>query len=255
MSSSEEAGAGAPAWLLRCGDFFFRWRNYVFPAVLAALFLTLRPQPWLGDAALDEWLDVIGVLVACAGQALRALVIGLAYIKRGGLNKQVYADRLVTEGMFQVCRNPLYVGNALILLGLLLIFHHPLAYLVGIGFFGFVYWSIVASEERFLRSKFGQGYADYCAGVNRFLPSPGRLAEAARGMSFNWRRVLLKDYGSAYGWVLAAVVLEAYEEELRNGAGVLIANLEPYLALFVAATALAVLVRWLKKSKRLTEAA
>lgn len=250
MSSGLQQGAAAPGWLLRCGDFFFRWRNLVFPAVLAALFLTLRPQPWL-----DDWLDLVGVLTACAGQALRALVIGLAYIKRGGLNKQVYADRLVTEGMFQVCRNPLYVGNALILLGLLLVFNHPVAYALGAAFFGFVYWSIVASEERFLRSKFGQAYAEYCARVNRFLPTLARLPEAARGMSFNWRRVLLKDYGSAYGWVLAAIALDAYEEELWNGAGVAFADLRPYLVLLVAATAAVVLVRWLKKSKRLTEAA
>lgn len=255
MSSLQEGGAEAPSWLLRCGDFFFRWRNVAFPVVLVALFLTLRPQPWLGDEARDEWLDLAGVLVACAGQGLRALVIGLAYIKRGGLNKQVYADRLVTGGMFQVCRNPLYVGNALILLGLLLIFHHPVAYAVGIAFFGFVYWSIVASEERFLRSKFGQAYAEYCARVNRFMPSLGRLPQATRGMTFNWRRVLLKDYGSAYGWVLAAILLQLYEEELRNGAGVLLHNLQPYLAEIAVATALVVLIRWLKKSKRLTEAA
>ena len=240
-------------FLLRCGDFFFRRRNLVFPVVLGALFLGFRPQPLLGDPAADRWLDLLGLAVALAGQGLRAWVIGLAYIKRGGLNKQVYADRLVTGGMFTVCRNPLYVGNVLILAGLLIVHNHPLVYLLGGLFFGFAYVSIIAAEEDFLRSKFGGEYAAYCARVNRWLPDFSRLAEAHRDMAFNWRRPLLKDYGSAVGWMAAMIALFAWERALWSGGAGLAAG--PYLAALLALAAAAALVRWLKKSKRLTEAA
>ena len=68
----------------------------------------------------------MAVLIAMSGLAVRGVVIGLAYIKRGGLNKKVYAANLVTEGMFSVCRNPLYVGNMLIYTGEFLMFGNPL---------------------------------------------------------------------------------------------------------------------------------
>lgn len=233
--------------LLRCGDFFFRWRNGVFPAVLAALFLTFPPL----EPRTDVWVDLAGLAVAFLGQAFRVWVIGLAYIKRGGLNKQVYADKLVTSGMFQVCRNPLYVGNALILAGLLIVHNNPAVYVLGGLFFGFAYVSIVASEEAFLRAKFGAEYEAYCARVNRWLPDFRRLGAAREGMAFNWRRPLLKDYGSAVGWLAAMIVLLARERALwADGA----AWAAPYLAALLALVAAAALVRWLKKSKRLTEA-
>ena len=239
-------------FLLRSGDFFFRWRNFVFPVVLGGLFLAFRPQPLLGDPAADRWVDLAGLAVALAGQGFRVWVIGLAYIKRGGLNKQVYADRLVTGGMFAVCRNPLYVGNALILAGLLIVHHNAFVYLLGGLFFGFAYVAIVASEEGFLAAKFGPDYAAYCARVNRWLPDFRRLAEAHEDMTFNWRRPLLKDYGSAVAWMAAMIALFAWERELWSTAGLPAA---PYLAALLALAAAAGLVRWLKKSKRLTEAA
>jgi protein-S-isoprenylcysteine O-methyltransferase Ste14 len=65
-------------------------------------------------------LDALGVVVLAGGLALRSLVVGLAYIKRGGKGKKVYADALVTDGIFAHSRNPLYLGNILILCGLAL---------------------------------------------------------------------------------------------------------------------------------------
>lgn len=238
-------------FLLRSGDFFFRWRNVVFPLVLAALFLLFQPRPFLGDPALDAWLDLAGLAVALAGQGFRVWVIGLAYIKRGGLNKQVYADRLVTDGMFRVCRNPLYVGNALILAGLLIVVNNPLVYLAAGLFFGWAYIAIVASEEGFLAAKFGAEYEAYCARVNRWLPDFGRVGEAHEGMTFNWRRPLLKDYGSAVAWMAAMIALVAWERALWGGG----LHPAPYVAAVLALAGGAALVRWLKKSRRLTETA
>src|SRR3546814_19475383 len=37
------------------------------------------------------------------------------------------------------------------------------------------------------------------------------LSTATRGMRFNWRRVVMKDYSTASAWLTAALVLFAYE--------------------------------------------
>src|SRR5699024_8139577 len=146
--------------VIRTGRFLFKYRNTVFPLVLVVLLGLLRPRLPLGSVRLDIILDAVGILIVVSGLALRALVIGLEYIKRGGQNKQVYADELVTGGIFHACRNPLYVGNILLLLGLLVVFGNPWALLVGAVLGLGAYHAIVAAEEAYLSVRFEDAYRD-----------------------------------------------------------------------------------------------
>jgi protein-S-isoprenylcysteine O-methyltransferase Ste14 len=247
--TGETSGAdGAPGALIGAGNWFFKYRNYAFPAFLAAIFLGLDPAPFMGSARADAWLDLAGVSVAALGSGFRFWVIGLAYIKRGGVNKQVFADRLVVNGMFGVCRNPLYVGNATVLLGLFLIHNNPWTYVLGAVFFGFAYAGIVAAEEQYLAAKFGGDYARYKAEVPRFWPDFRRYREATAGMAFDWRRALIKDYSSVYAWVVVAAAIGLVEHHGRTSGLFLPSPLWPNLAIISAATALVLLVRVLKKS-------
>jgi protein-S-isoprenylcysteine O-methyltransferase Ste14 len=182
--------------VVACGRFFFRTRNAVFPLVLILLVAFDRPRLAFGSWTGKAWLDAAGVFVALAGQALRALTIGLAYIRRGGLDGKVYADRLVQEGLFAHCRNPLYVGNFLGLVGYILVFHGRLLYAVGLPFFAFAYLAIVLNEEQFLRDKFGAEFDSYRRRVPRFVPRLRGLGATLEGARFDWARVIRKEYGT-----------------------------------------------------------
>lgn len=235
------------------GNFLFRYRNGLFFAVLVVLFAVFRPVAPQGSARLDAWLDLLGFAVAALGQALRAAVIGFAYIKRGGLNKRIHADTLVTEGFFAHVRNPLYDGNLLILLGLFIIHNNPWVYAIGIPFFATAYAAIVAAEEAFLREKFGAAYEGYCRSTGRWIPRLRGLRATMEGMEFNWRRVIIKDYSSGYTWMAAALILVAYARCLNPGlpaAGGEVAALGAALVLLTAAFLTA---RYLKKNRILTE--
>ena len=205
------------ALLVRFGTFMFRYRTLVLPVVLLALVFGLRPHFPNGSPAQDRILDAVGIAVALAGQGLRAAVIGFAYIRRGGVDGKVHADQLVTGGLFGHCRNPLYVGNILILIGLLIVFNNPWAYLIGVPFVLLVYVGIVAAEEDFLRPKFGAAYDDYTRRVNRWVPDFRGLEATLSGMEFDWRRLIIKEYGSAYAWTAFAVILLAREALLDAG--------------------------------------
>ena len=198
------------------GAWLFRYRNGVFPGVLLGLFTIFPPQLFGGTQRADLLLDSVGILIAVSGQALRFAVVGLAYIKRGGMNKQVYASSLVTDGLFAHSRNPLYVGNLLILAGIFIIHNHPLATLGGALFFGFGYYAIVKTEERFLSTKFGDDYRAYCARVPCWLPRWQGIFATIAGMQFNWRRVCSKELASFLVWALAVVGLLA-SEAMRTG--------------------------------------
>jgi protein-S-isoprenylcysteine O-methyltransferase Ste14 len=241
----------ASSFTIQYGNFLFKYRNTVFPIVLIALLAGLRPVEPLGDARLDFWMDILGLSVALLGQGLRVLVIGLAYIRRGGRNKRVHADRLVTDGIFGHCRNPLYVGNLLILAGLFIVHNNPWVYLIGGAFFLYGYHAIVAAEESFLLDKFGEDYAAYCRRVNRWLPRLEHLTQTLQGMEFHWRRVVAKDYSSAYAWMVLAILLLAGEVVLRSTWP---ENSTPLfgLGIALAGITLAFLVAWrLKKTRRL----
>ena len=209
--------SGSRRFLIRSGQVFFKIRDGLFPAVFFGLAFLSRPRMAGGSPRTDALLDALGIAVALSGQVLRALVIGFAYVKRGGMNKQIYAKTLQQQGFFAHCRNPLYLGNFLALAGFCLIYNSVLCYVVGIPFFAFVYMAIIAAEEQYLGEKFRAAYADYCQRVPRLIPSLRGLGKSLEGMSFDWKRLLRKEYGSTYAGVCAVLLLLVWERSVWFG--------------------------------------
>ena len=102
--------------MVALGRFLFRYRNIIFP-FLCLLVLLPGPRLFAESARRPR---CVGAAFAILGQLVRAGTIGLRYIVRGGRGGRVYADDLVTEGIYSHCRNPMYVGNILIVLGVAL---------------------------------------------------------------------------------------------------------------------------------------
>lgn len=233
------------------GNFLFRHRNWLFPGILVALFLGFSPVPAGGSPETDIGLDMLGIAVVLVGLAVRAAVIGLAYIKRGGLQKKVYAADLVTDGMFAHSRNPLYVGNLLMLLGYLVIHNNPWVYLLGGAYFLVAYHAIVAAEEHYLSDKFGEGYAEYCRDVPRWHIHLAGLGETFRAMKFNWRRVLAKDYSTMDAAVITVVALLALQAVSFHGLEAAMDRLIQLAAVLVTVQLAALAILALKKTDRL----
>ncbi|MEJ2761121.1 MAG: isoprenylcysteine carboxylmethyltransferase family protein [Gammaproteobacteria bacterium] len=188
---------------IRYGNFLFHSRNLLFPVVLALLVFLTRPVPTVSTAA-------AGLLLVLLGEAVRASVIGLVYIKRGGVNKRIYADQLVTTGMFSHCRNPLYVGNLVILSGFLVTHNNPWVYFLGGAFFLLSYAAIVMAEEEFLGNKFGEEYRDYCRRVPRWGFTFRNMRQTFRANRFSWVRVINKDYSTIMTWLVVLLVINTH---------------------------------------------
>ncbi|MBK8959340.1 MAG: isoprenylcysteine carboxylmethyltransferase family protein [Proteobacteria bacterium] len=234
---------------VRYGRWLFKHRNKVFTVFMLVLLLGLPPVTFAHDVALDRWLDVFGIAIAAGGQALRAAVIGLEYIKRGGVNKQPHADKLVTGGMFAHCRNPLYVGNLLILAGLFVIHNHPLVYLLGGLFYLGAYHAIVAAEEDYLRNKFGAEFDAYCRDVPRWTVRMQGLGATMASMEMNWKRMVQKDYGTAYFWMAGAALLLTVERLRADSTGYVGVGTMAPLAALAALTAVFFVVWRLKRAR------
>ncbi|MEP7243414.1 MAG: isoprenylcysteine carboxylmethyltransferase family protein [Gammaproteobacteria bacterium] len=188
--------------LVQLGDFSFRYRGYLLP--VAVLLLILPSPHFFVDPA---WAGIAGFAIAVFGQALRVMTIGLAYIIRGGKNHRVYAETLVTTGLYSHCRNPMYVGNFFLLLGLAVVSNSWLFALVGVPLSLGMHKAIVAAEEHFLRTRFGSQFEAYCARVNRWVPRLGGLLTTVRSMQFEWRRVVRKEYAATFDWFSATALV------------------------------------------------
>ena len=116
--------------MVAIGNFLFRTRNWLFPLFILAVFIPFRPTDLLFGSGTVK--AAVAIAVVVLGLFIRASVVGFAYIKRGGLKKKVYADNLVTDGIFGVVRNPLYVGNVLIYIGVFIMHGHTVTMAAGI---------------------------------------------------------------------------------------------------------------------------
>ncbi len=181
---------------IRLGKFFFKYRNSLFPIIYTCLVVFTRPGVFLGNARLDRYACALGVGIVLAGQIFRMLVIGFAYIRRGGKDGKVYATSLVQTGFYAHVCHPMYVGNYLIMIGFVLLYGSLWAYVVVLPFFTLVYYSLAKNEECYLKEMFGREYEDYTAKVNRFIPNFRGLKHSLEGYHYDWKKVLRKEYGT-----------------------------------------------------------
>jgi protein-S-isoprenylcysteine O-methyltransferase Ste14 len=240
--------------MIRIGNFFFRYRNWLF--IILYLLLFVPSPPLFGERTLGLnyylWPIIIGLVITVTGQLIRGATIGLAYIIRGGKEGKVYAEELVTTGIFNHCRNPLYVGNILMLLGVGVLSNSLLYVAVIMPLFLLIYQAIVLAEENFLRKKFGPSFDQYCARVNRWVPSLKGIGKTFESMEFKASRWILKEYNTQYVWLtgIVLILLFKYPQLTQNNEGkrnTLLAIILPILLL------LYFVVRYLKKSGRWKE--
>jgi protein-S-isoprenylcysteine O-methyltransferase Ste14 len=146
----------------RIGGWLFRYRGWLpVPFIIALLFSR-------GDMTTLAWLN--GVAAIAVGAVLRLWAVAAAGSDTRRRSRTVH--RLVTYGPFAWTRNPLYVANAIIWIGFLVIAGVHWFVPMAIAIFAAEYSAIVRYEEGVLESTFGQRYLEYKASTPRWLPIP-----------------------------------------------------------------------------------
>ena len=115
------------------------------------------PYNFIGIASL-----LIGMLmVVSIGKRFRKVKTQIHTFKK--------PKKLVTDGLFQYSRNPIYLGFTIALLGVAFLFG-SLTTLIPVLFFFLVanFWYI-PFEEKNMQMVFGQSYSFYCRKVRRWL--------------------------------------------------------------------------------------
>jgi protein-S-isoprenylcysteine O-methyltransferase Ste14 len=184
--------------MIALGHLLFRYRSVLLPSVFFAALLAGRPQLPFGEEPADTLFRLGAVLLAISGQALRMMTVGYGYIIQGGREGKVYAKQLMTQGLFALCRNPLYLGNLMVALGLALLVNSVAFYAIFVPFILLAYRAMVAAEEHYLMHRFGYEYRRYYNHVPRWWPALGAWRAGTAHLSFNWQRVLAKEYHRSF---------------------------------------------------------
>jgi protein-S-isoprenylcysteine O-methyltransferase Ste14 len=198
--------------MVALGNFFFHYRTRLSPFL--PLLLLLPGPAVLADPFVAA---LLGLFVASAGQVVRGATIGLEYIVRGGRNHRVYADALVTDGLFRHTRNPMYVGKFFMVLGAGIASNRWPALLAITTAYAFMYQAVTLAEEAYLRQKFGASFDEFCRNVPRWWPRVFGLRETFASAPFNWPRVLAKEYSAPLGWTLPIVLIGLYNIHSTTG--------------------------------------
>lgn len=138
--------------------------TWLFLSIVGA-WLQTAWLPILDAGALGNWLGAVFVL---AGACLMiASVLQFARARTTILPREE-ARVLITGGVYQLSRNPIYVADALILTGLCL--RWDLGALIWVPIFVVVIdQRFIAGEEAGLRAKFGEHFHQWAEKVRRWI--------------------------------------------------------------------------------------
>jgi protein-S-isoprenylcysteine O-methyltransferase Ste14 len=139
-----------------------------------------------------------GAIVGVIGLFIRARAAGY-------LHKQ---QILTMTGPYAYTRNPLYLGSAILTLGVAVAAHSWIAAAILLGYFAVVYSVVMRREEQELRQHHGVAFDEYARTVPLFLPrlTPARLVSASPGaFSFAQYRQN-QEYRAAIGFLLVLIV-------------------------------------------------
>jgi protein-S-isoprenylcysteine O-methyltransferase Ste14 len=192
------------------GAWLFKWRSYlpllVIPLFIIALKNTKFVERLFGDNMSDFW-ESIAVIVSFLGLVIRCFTVG--YVSRGtsGRNTQSQvAEMLNTTGMYSITRNPLYLGNFVIIFGVTLFIQvWWLALTVWIGFWLY-YERIIFTEEEFLRGKFGSEFTSWAQSTPMVIPRFRNWRRPA--LPFSFKTILRREFSTYFAIVAVYFFLE-----------------------------------------------
>jgi protein-S-isoprenylcysteine O-methyltransferase Ste14 len=113
-------------------------------------------------------LILAGIIIVGAGMAFRMHSAG--YLFGRHIETEIGASFLCSSGPFAYIRNPLYLGNFIIGIGVAVSLNEWYGYALFFVQYALVYSFLIPYEERYLLEKFGDVYADYSIHVRRFFP-------------------------------------------------------------------------------------
>lgn len=108
---------------------------------------------------------ITGVLLIASG-----LYLDLSAKVKSKLFKNVEDNKLITDGVYSIVRNPVYSGALLACTGAVLIANNLILLIVPAICWIYMTLFLIKTEEKWLKKLYGEEYILYCKRVNRCIP-------------------------------------------------------------------------------------
>jgi protein-S-isoprenylcysteine O-methyltransferase Ste14 len=232
----------------RSGNTLFKHRGQI-PIVL---FILAIPFMFFTqyDQISESWtigLTVLSVFLSVLGFAIRGYAIGTTPKGTSGRNTQEQvAETLNNTGIYSLIRHPLYLGNYLMWIGIV-VFTFNIYFVIIVSLLFWLYYErIMFAEERFLERKFGEKYLSWSIKVPAFIPNFKNYIKGA--IPFSFTSILRREYSGT----LAMAVSFSFVDHLRYY--FLTGNFDPWRVssyIVIAVLVITILLRTLKHNTRL----
>ena len=150
---------------------------------------------------------IFSLVVGLLGLFFRILVVGHTPQNTSGRNtREQIAEILNTTGWYSVARHPLYLGNYIMGLGVSIfpfVWWLPMIYTLT---FALYYERIMAAEEDFLRSKFGEDFENWSEITPGFIPDFSKCDSPE--LKFSFINILRREYSSLFALIFSFTVLD-----------------------------------------------
>ncbi len=143
-------------------------RGHLWFVVQALLFCAMLLAPLLERRACPVWLRAVGLITLIGGVIVALLGYRTLGRSHSPWTTPIADGQLVTTGMYQFLRHPIYAGWILVALGWALLRGSRLG--VGVALAGGIFYDLKSrEEEKWLAAPYAE-YAAYQRQVKRFIP-------------------------------------------------------------------------------------
>jgi len=203
------------------GTWLFKYRG-ILPLIIfvigAALFLKNEssPENWILKEELEHILyELSCLIVSFIGFFIRVYTVGYSRPNTSGRNTEhQVADVLNTTGIYSMVRNPLYVGNFFMWLGIAMLTGNFWFIIAFILFYFLYYERIIFTEEEFLKNKFGETYLNWAKETPVIVPKLSSFVKT--GYNFNWRKVLRQEKNGFAALMIIFCLFDIAGELIKN---------------------------------------
>lgn len=178
----------------QAGDFFFRWRSYLPLLLLPIVLMSFSGYRYqFGSYALNLGWGVFCLFLAMFGTVIRFCVSGAVPSGTSGRNtKAQKADTLNTTGVYSILRNPLYLANYFVYLGLAC-FSRTWCLPIIVTLACILYYErIIFREEEFLQGKFGDKFLSWAKETPAIIPRFSHYRPSS--LPFSWKAAIGREF-------------------------------------------------------------
>lgn len=191
------------------GEHLFRYRGQL-PLIIIIIAIPIIATTSYYNILPIEYQNIVqycSILLSICGLFLRCYITGTTPEDTSGRNrKKQIANTLNTTGAYSIVRNPLYLANYLIWIGLA---SYSLSYILCIIIsllFIIYYERIIIVEEKFLSEKFKVKYDIFCQKTPIFFPSFRNYQKS--NYPFSIKNILRQEYSSTLSLIVTYIYID-----------------------------------------------